>query len=329
MRKVIMTIFLVSLALVLTSFKNCLFEEPYVLYKKTGDGVIRYIDYLGHDTDIDANKLFNLLEMTDATIDNLSHETISDYKNAKRIISITKKINIEEQSLDEEAPTIIPNSVIIDETYWGEGDIPDPNKYTTYYEDNSLEITYTVLYLGEREYKFITEATWLREPVTTFLDSLGAMSMNMTVINESRNGWYTYDQNIIKYDTYGELISDEITHINTNISEENYHNAINGNWFGSACTFDVPKSDNAEFIKIWRENFKVHYEFNGHYNGELNTYFNTVATYDHSEISFVFDPEINISLSSDNFGIGLASALFNFKHKKYNAEFSTDIKYEY
>lgn len=58
-------------------------------------------------------------------------------------------------------------------------------------------------------------------------------------------------------------------------------------------------------------NFKVHYEFKGHYNGDIGTFFNPLATYDHSQINFNFSPEISISLDSGNFGICFSKFLVN------------------
>lgn len=324
LKKIFVFICMTAIFLLIPAFKfNDYSSIDIEKEELTNGSVIKISNLSNYNCDV-SNLLLDLgVEKKD-----ISSTNIEDYNKAKEILIVKKMIQLNNE-IDTNSYDSTPNRVRIDDTFWGEGELPDPNKHTTYFEGSNLEIVYTVLYLGNREYKFFMEAYWLEMPGTTFIDSLGAMSMNMTVINESRYGWYSYDRNIVERNVNGEWVEDDAEYIKNDISEQNYYNSINGNWYGSACTFTLPKSDYTDYVKIICSNFKVHYEFKGHYNGDIGTFFNTLATYDHSQINFNFSPEISISLDSGNFGIGLANSWLTRKHVKYNAEFPTDIEFKY
>ena len=244
----------------------------------------------------------------------LSKETLNEFANAESIMCVTT-IN----SFDENNFNASTRKAIIDETYFGEGEVPLGEKYVSNFKDDYMRITYIVAYLGDREYKFSMDAEWLTMPIFRFTDSFGAISMNMTVINDSRSGWYSYDESIYT------LINTTENTIKCEIPQSNMYNAVDGNWYGSACEVDLPSSTYSDYTSISITNYKVHYEFNGHYNGEVGTYFNTIASYDHAEISIKLSDSLNISTAGGSFGIGLSIIL---SHTKRSVEYESDILYK-
>lgn len=162
----------------------------------------------------------------------------------------------------------------------------DDNGATTQYKseltDDYMKITYIVTDLGNSLLKFYIDAVWLKMPTFRFYDSLGAACMNTTVINSSRYGYVEYEIR-----NNGELVK-------TEIDDSAMYEAVNGNWYGSACKLP---------LSTWLEGypyteFRIHYEYKGHYNGSNdNPYINTTATYAHQRIALDFTVGITISLT--------------------------------
>lgn len=100
-------------------------------------------------------------------------------------------------------------------------------EYKTELNDSYMNITYFVTDLGNANLKFYIDATWIKMPFFRMNDSLGAICMNTTVINSSRRGFIEYEIN-----NNGNIKREEI-------SNGKLYNAINGNWFGSACAFPL------------------------------------------------------------------------------------------
>lgn len=288
---------------------DCVYIETY---ETTNSCVKATIDL--ENKNFDTVKLLKQLGMGEDFIFGLSKESLNEFAKAKSIMSVTTTSSFEQDDFNP-----LARKAIIDETYFGEGEVASGNKYVSNFEDDHMRITYIVAYLGNREYKFSMDAEWLTMPIFRFTDSFGAISMNMTVINNSRSGWYSYDESIYT------LINTTKNTIKCEISQSNMYNAVDGNWYGSACEVDLPSSTYTDYTSISITNYKVHYEFNGHYNGEVGTYFNTIASYDHAEISIKLSDSLNISTAGGSFGIGLSIIL---SHTKRSAEYESDILYK-
>lgn len=306
MKKYLIIIFLSLILFTLVSFNykptNCI-EISTI---ETNTYSVKKVDNL-ENTTVDSKYLLRELGMSDDFIKELSINSLEEYKRAKYIYSFSQSFNYPKDDYDTST-----NSVIINETYWGEGWAGSSNSSTNDFEDNYMKITYIVAYLGDREYKFSIDAEWLITPFFRYTDSLGAISMNMTVINDSRQGWYSYD-----------LMTKGTTakNIKESVSSSSMQNVIDGNWYGSACLLKLPESSISTSIY----NYKAHYEFNGHYIEDDGTYFNSIASYDHAEVALALSSSLAISDKGGSYGVGLT---WSIKHTKRSVEFPTDFKFE-
>lgn len=146
-------------------------------------------------------------------------------------------------------------------------------------EDAYMRVFYMVSPRNDGNFVFSTDARWLTMPYFRMKDSIGSCAQNTTVTPESRHGWYSYD---MTYVNSGRVITD--TDVTTFMKSNNFSNAVNGNWYGSAAVVDLP-SDDVGDPKWTFKNFKAHYQYTGHVNfvGQ-EQWFNTVATYCHTKV---------------------------------------------
>jgi hypothetical protein len=175
--------------------------------------------------------------------------------------------------------------------------------YDDYFQDSYMRIDYAVTYNGSGEYFYSVDSDWLTMPFFRGWDSLGACAMNGTVTPNSQYGYYFYDityinNGYITYDAEFEWIDDD------------YGNAVNGNWYGSAGYFDLPNDIFTEYTSIINDNFGAHFQYRGHVTSPSQAgWFNTVGNYTHSTISIGFSPSISIDMSgllSASVGIDIA-----------------------
>lgn len=209
-------------------------------------------------------------------INNYSVETLNELKSAKNIYISNSSIT---------SPTI--NRIPLDPHFNfdkyedGSGGTQNPlEEYESELTDEYMQITYIVSDMGNSEFKFYIDAEWLKMPFFRFWDSLGAACMNMTVINSTRYGYYDYE------------VNDSGNTIRRYFTSDDMQEAINGNWYGSACKFQIMGLDEYNIFT----KFSVHYEYKGHFNGSNdNPYINTTATYCHQRIGINIDQSITIS----------------------------------
>lgn len=167
--------------------------------------------------------------------------------------------------------------------------------YEGNYTDSYMELTYAVTELSTASdpgrYYFVTDATWLTMPFWRGFDSIGACSMNCTVNNSTRSGWYEYDMVLISggYISYSDGGGDI----------KSVKNAVNGNWYGSAGIINLPSDFYDEYSSFMYENYTTHYEFEGHVvSPDESRWFNSIGSYDHSTIAVAIDPSLSIDLGS-------------------------------
>lgn len=188
----------------------------------------------------------------------------------------------------------------------------DDNGAATQYKseltDDYMKITYIVTDKGEGLFKFYMDAVWLKMPTFRMWDTFGATCMNMTVIDSSRYGYYDYEINnngVMSRQTF---------------SQSDFINAVNGNWYGSVCKFQI---NGITSYQTYTE-FRVHYEYQGHYNGNNdNPYINTTATYCHQRFGINVSSSIAISLSGPSIGFQITPAS-NYEYRIVS--FPYDIK---
>ena len=268
----------------------------------------------------DATKdLLASLGMEEAFISKLSEEDLQEYSNSSEIMAVTsytKKdadgntVNVTKEEALNAAVTraIVPT--------------PDPGgwaSYETSYTDSYMYIAYVVSYRGNGEYKFSVDSTWLTMPIFRGTDSLGACAQNMTVENNTRSGWYSYDW------TFGSLATYSNEYVNNNLASGSFYNAINGNWYGSAVMFNLPNDVSTNNYISLISNYRVHYEYTGkvnYPNQQMN--FNTTATYCHTTVGINVALSLGISTSGPSASIGITGTTFR---ESRTAEFSSSITY--
>ncbi len=163
------------------------------------------------------------------------------------------------------------------------------NPIKDFYNDSYMSLSHTVAYDGDATYLFITDAIWLTMPLYRAIDSLGSCAMGCTVTPGSQSGYYLYSG---RFYANGELIhtEDEFKNITT------YGNAINGNWYGSAGSFDLP--DNAIDNSVMFVDFCARFDYYGHvHDPDSSKWINSVGTYEHTTLGVVLNQAMNIEVA--------------------------------
>lgn len=114
---------------------------------------------------------------------------------------------------------------------------PDSSKSGNPYIDSYMRITISSsLVTGTTDtYRLSTHAIWLTMPAFRWKDAVGISANRCNVVPGTEYAYYTYTQKIITDD--GTTTST----IKRNITGNNIENPVNGNWFGAAGLFSVPK----------------------------------------------------------------------------------------
>lgn len=277
---------------------------------------------LSHET---TKALLASLGMEAGFIDKLSDQSLREYANSEEICVVSSysksdaegnvtSVTKEEAEKAAELRAVVPT--------------PDPggyiNTYETSFTDSYMYITYTVAYVGDGEYKFSVDAEWLTMPWFRGTDSLGACAQNMTVENNTREGWCSYLMTTCDYGTQREYsIHEELIDGRNDVS---FKNAVNGNWYGSAVVFSLESdvnTDPANYVRF--TDYRVHYEYYGRVTyPEQQTNFNTTASYCHTTVGIVISPGISISTSGASAAIAISATTFQDVR---TAEFGTSIMY--
>lgn len=167
------------------------------------------------------------------------------------------------------------------------------------YQDEYMHMTYVVAQKKNGECLFVVNANWLTMPFFRGNDSIGACTMNSTVRRRSCSGFYKYSVTT--------SANGKISHYNKRQDINSIKTDMkNGNWHGSAGIIKLPGDVCGELITSVVDNLRVHYEYSGHVNYPgVESWHNSVATYDHSTIAISFDPSVSIDLNGASASIGL------------------------
>lgn len=244
----------------------------------------------------ESKELLIALGLSKESVDKMTNEDLTIVSNSTQITSVVSYVKYTEdmfaEYLDEE--TALEEVKLLSEYHAASDNArsiiegADSNEIGASY----IRLVYVVTYEGNATYRFYTEAEWLLMPIWRAWDSLGACSMGLTVIPGSQWGYYSYTERVYSDST---LLEENV--IENNISSSNIYNAIQGNWYGSACTFDLP--NNLHGITMYGD-YRVFFQFRGSvhdYTTAKN--FNTVATYDHAYVGVSIDPGISISYDGE------------------------------
>lgn len=264
--------------------------------------------------------LLSDLGMGDAFIAELSDEDLDVYGESKSITGVVSYIKtdkdgnstyVSEGDVSVCAPPSIDEDVIIKDDGGGGSSF-----FTAEEEDSYMRLNYMVLDCAGEVYKFLIDAEWLKMPNCRLTDSLGACSSSMTVEQDTRKGWCTYNKKTETIDEYDRKTTNNNV-IHYDFSNSSFHEAGTvGGWYGSAALFALPINKTVHEKDVWNNTiyynkvtcygYKVHYEFEGKIvNPELITNFNSGATYCH-QIKFLnVDPVLSIGTAEFGMAITL------------------------
>lgn len=213
-------------------------------------------------------------------IDQLPNNTLDKYSSSSEISTITSYIKEDTQGqisyLSEEEALV--ELAAID--YAGATDTVT---------DSYMKLTHTISYQNNALYHFSTTATWLTMPVFRATDSIGSCAPTLSITNSSRYAWCKYTLMTTNLNS-GESSTATYTYYPTD-----FRNAVNGDWYGSACVFNLPNNTTtSDYAQVY-SNFKAYYEFEAYLRyPELETYFNSVGTYSHQTYAVNLSPSITI-----------------------------------
>lgn len=266
------------------------------------------------------------LGMGEEFIEQLSDEDITEYGASERITSIKAYLKTDAEgnviSIDEEeAMTVKAAPGVEEDIFDGDGGFPFWYEIDRD-EDGYMEITYIVSYRGNGRYKFSIDAVWLMEPLWRLNDSLGACAQNFAIENNTRSGWYMYDQTTSMGGSKNEFLDQKVI-------LSNFQNAEGpGNWDGSAVVFDLMDDfhviGSANDYTIYR-NHRIHYEFEATiHQWQVTTNFNATATYTHTQIAIQGTPTVSIGTSGVDVSIGITPVGAS---KKYSVDLPSSISH--
>lgn len=274
----------------------------------------------------------------------LTDEKIDMYANSEIITSITtytrkdQSGNIEIVDEDTVREGIIssykfdPPAMDDFDGGYGSSDL----KYSNQVSDSYMRLTFIVTYKGNAVYHFSIDAEWLTTPDDDerFYEAIGICASYITVMNNTRTGWYSYlethelmyDDNEDKYNRYTiTLLGDN----NGDGTEDHISNYVDGNWNGSGAIFSFPKN----VFRLWPltdERIKTYSEFAAHYEFEgiiaqptQTTNFSALASYDHC----IVKPKVTPSLEFSNQCNGALSFAIEEEHYVFPVELPEVITY--
>lgn len=274
--------------------------------------------------------ILSALGMEDEFIERLSDEALQQYSTSPQIISTVSYIKTDKNGNSvnvtkeeaEEATAGTRGLTLPPHIYDGPTGGGEVEGYSGYEQDTYMKLVFVVIYLGNAQYKFSVDATWLTAPFMRLADTLGACAQNFTVENVTRSGWYSYDviiENLINVTRYSQT---------NDFQQSDFQNAITGNWYGSAVLFHLRADAYAldpSYPSVYYVNHRIHYEYVGTvlYPSQ-ECYFNTTATYEHTEIDIIPSLSIGISTAGPEATIGLEGT---WSKDSWTVDFDTSIHY--
>lgn len=159
-------------------------------------------------------------------------------------------------------------------------------------------------------YYFSASAQWHTMPFWRFEDSVGSCAQNIAIDPGTQGGYYSYHYSM------GSSAATSSGNAQYNITE--YQNVINGNWYGSAGLFSIPVDYSGGGTTYICTNLFATYHFYAYVSQPtLPSYFNSVGSYDHRELSIGWN-DISINIGGEvSASIGLSPA---FGHTRRSAE---------
>lgn len=231
-------------------------------------------------------------------VDDLTYKDLQEYATCEQITTTVSYIRNTAQG---EAEYISEQEALFESAAYATR--PEEVSEVTY--TSYMRLTHTVTYYGDALYRFSTDAIWMTMPLYRLKDSIGSCAPILAIVPGSAKGEYTYNYTFIGIfpsTEYKERVTGAVTPIDSQ---------PNGDWYGSAGTFTLPKDASSEYGVATCSDFRVHYEFKAYLRFPLQeTYFNTVGTYCHTKIAPALSPSISIEFGgnvSASIGFSLAT----------------------
>lgn len=238
--------------------------------------------------------------MQKENIDRLDDETLQSFAASREITVVTSYSKVdssgnvtylsEKQAMAESAEL---NSVqdAIRYKYAVEGAATYSTIEKKYFQDSYMRVDLTVSYQGNGQYLYAVDSKWLTMPTFRGIDSLGVCGQQNSIDTGTQYGYCIYD---ITYINAGIKKYDEkVTYINND-----YANAIKGDWYGSACYFNLPNNTYGLSASTLYSNHRVHFQYRAYrLYPESRSNFNVVGDYAHTKISASLSPSIGIDSS--------------------------------
>lgn len=253
-------------------------------------------------------------------INAMSEKTIAAFATARNIYTTTSYIkHNEETNITVGLPKedAIQEAQILSEQqmeyYMNMENTPTPlgiidNESTTpgKFLDTYMEMTHSAVDEGGGDYTYVTDATWLTMPFWRGYDSVGSCAKGGSADPYSGDGYFYYYTTTINGGSIGRPVYSGRQDM---VKSED---SINGDWYGYAGVFTLPKNiyNTQMGISIVHEDLHAHFTYTGSVtNPELITNFNTNGSYSHSTIALQFEPSISIDAkgeASASIGISIA-----------------------
>ncbi len=285
-------------------------------------------------TTLSATAILADVGMDEEQIERLSTETVQNCENAESIVSVTTYSKTSADgtttylSREETLSEIASSRAVVLPPIGDMGGDAGGGKVEATYNDAYMKITLTIIIMGNGKYHMLADAVWLTMPSDRNYDSIGIAAQDCTLINNTRQGNFSYD--CIEHKD-GETTTSSKTEYFT---DDNFRNAYYNSWAGSGAVFSLPCDESSwnwthvDYDTKTYTNLKAYFEM----QVVLSTpgqehYFNANATYDHVRYTLDLDlPSISLSIPVPSLGIGISIAKEKEKDTR-TAELDEPIHY--
>ncbi len=256
-------------------------------------------------------KILSELGMEDDFINKLTEEDLAFYENSSSIVGKTSYIKIDAEGnshviSEYDALNAVEEleSRDIDQSTYGshEQDI---------YQDEYMRVFHMVSQWRDTpEFRFVTDARWLRMPAFRRTDSIGSCAQSISIIPRSERGWYDFERRT-NYTHGWEKDGDFIR--SRDISRDSH-----GTFNGAAAEIDLPNDYFGNYSFEEYRDFKAHFQFDAEMiYPNSSTIFDSIGTYDHIVYHIGFFPSISIGFKGGSMSIGFD---ISYGHDRRNVE---------
>lgn len=235
------------------------------------------------------------LGMERIAAENLSDDEMESLINSSTITATTSYIKVDESgniSYVSEEEAIYEAAKIQAKSYVAQ----DTN------EDSYMRVWHALSYLGNAYYQVITDARWLNMPYWRSTDAIGACVQFLTITNNTQEGYYSYDTTTVTTTSNSKKSSG-------NIKITNIKSASDGNFYGCAGLFNLPKDTDTSSKTVTHSNLFAHFSYKGHMNfPDTKTYFNSAGTYIHVQVGVQIAPSLTVTANGTTGAIGLTTS---------------------